>query len=657
MTAEIRIIGEHPLAKDAEGRLKSRIGTVFPHDGVVVTLPGIHATQRLAYLEVVTQDRAREGLPPPTGEEQSALWNSAVDLVVEDPEVLIRPDPDNMPLAFRADEVLQQLVPKHRVRFLYALNPKVRDAIKRRGECWRISPLPRSPEEIKRLIASSRIGIGGREIYYHNRVTGTRLLAYQDFAGLGTLDDPDLRRYLNEIKEYAAKTNPRGNPEVAFFLADASFSRADFAPHDFLTLDAEQLQGVYVALERKFRNAVPPEMRRSDPEHLQWRNRLCAALIGQPDEVVSEETLLGLSPEFFMQIEWLPGGRIEEGELILDSVFEESGEDDPVRSRLCDDKSRKLIFNFVREYGDLEYVNIGRVIGSLSHRQAASGRRDVYLAEVKQRGRDKEIISIIRVQKWGIQEHLDDGQSLLDAMIQSEEYTEYTLDRRLGCRQLGMDLPSRVTARRISERYFGKQRQLHGITIWSPYFERDYIDGIATDKIPNYRFENETFALEFAHLLGRAAAPNMIVGRSDLEGRVLFDDGDEILVENQEQLPGEIVVADLTGTFADYRRDLQGVAADYAEPIARRIAHVARPACFVEVYLAAFYERFASLQEEYRRRKRAFDRLFKHRLRDEAGSFAYRWEQVLERLRRTDPRELTELIRRNIVAKCPSAGS
>lgn len=35
---------------------------------------------------------------------------------------------------------------------------------------------------------------------------------------------------------------------------------------------------------------------------------------------------------------------------------------------------------------------------------------------------------------------------------------------------------------------------------------------------------------------------------------------------------------------------------------------------------------------------------------DEAGSFAYRWEQVLKRLDRTDPRELEELIRANLAA-------
>ena len=52
-----------------------------------------------------------------------------------------------------------------------------------------------------------------------------------------------------------------------------------------------------------------------------WRNRMFAALIAQRDETIPEETLLGLSSEFFMQIEWLPGGRIDEGELIFDPAF------------------------------------------------------------------------------------------------------------------------------------------------------------------------------------------------------------------------------------------------------------------------------------------------------------------------------------------------
>ena len=77
---------------------------------------------------------------------------------MEDDTILIRPDPDNMPLAFEADELLQELVPKHRIKFLGVRNEKVRDAIKQRGEWWRISLLPKTPDEMKQMIAASRIG-------------------------------------------------------------------------------------------------------------------------------------------------------------------------------------------------------------------------------------------------------------------------------------------------------------------------------------------------------------------------------------------------------------------------------------------------------------------------------------------------------------------
>jgi hypothetical protein len=162
MTANLQIVGEPLFAKDSDGKLKSRIATVFPEAATLITLPGIHATQRLAYIDLLNQQREKSGLPPLSACEQTVAWQSAVDLIVEDDAVLIRPDPANMPLAFRADELLQQVAGKHRVKFLYVLNQRVRDAIKRRGECWRINPLPRSPDEIKRLIAASRIGIGGR---------------------------------------------------------------------------------------------------------------------------------------------------------------------------------------------------------------------------------------------------------------------------------------------------------------------------------------------------------------------------------------------------------------------------------------------------------------------------------------------------------------
>ena len=316
--------------------------------------------------------------------------------------------------------------------------------------------------------------------------------------------------------------------------------------------------------------------------------------------------------------------------------------------RLCDEKCRGFIFNFVREYGDLEYVNIGRVVGSLSHRANTPGRRDVYIAQVKQRGIPDEIVKIIRMQKWGIREHLDDGKQLLDAIIQSEEYTEYILDRRLGCRQLGMNLPAHTTAKRISERYSGRAATCSDALIWSPYFERDYIRGMATDKIPPQKLADPAFASRLARLLGQAAAPNMIVGRCDLQGRVVFDDGDEVVVDNEAGLPVEIVVADQMGTFADYRTDLEHFAAEYAEPVNRRLPLAGRSRGVRRPLRRRLRRPVLQIQLEYRKRKRAFDTLFKHRPRDEAGSFAYRWECVLDRLRRAEPQDLGNLIRSHI---------
>jgi hypothetical protein len=552
-----------------------------------------------------------------------------------------------MDLAFLADDLLQRLVPKHKIKFLNLLSVKVRHAVKSRGECWRITPLPRSEADMRWMITASKTGIGKREIYYHNKTTGTRWLTCQQFIELAALDDRQLAEHLDEIRRFSARMNPHGYSEIDFFMADVSFSQRDFAPYDFGRLESGELRRVFHELSEKFHDAVPPEFQHDDLSDLVWRNQMFTALIAPKDEVVSDEMLLGLSPEFFMQIQWLPGGRIDDGELIFDSIFEARAEagDDPELDDLCDEKARAFIFNFVREYADLEYVNVGRVVNSLSRRAVGAGRRDVYVAELKQRGTEKEIVRIIRMQKWGVREHLEDKKPLLVAMMESDEYTEYLLDRRLACRQLGMKVASRLTARKICEKYLGHGVGPKGILIWSPYIERDYVPGIATDKVPPHRFEDGAFSLEFTRLLGEAAALNLVVGRCDERGNVLFDDGDELLIEDDRGVPLEIIVADLTGTFRDFRVDLRRSAHLYAGPVNRRVGYLPGPTEFASVYLDAFADRLARVQEEYRNRKRAFDTLFKFRKWDPNGSFAFRWHRVLERLRSTDLAEVVKLIR------------
>ena len=58
----------------------------------------------------------------------------------------------------------------------------------------------------------------------------------------------------------------------------------------------------------------------------------------------------------------------------------------------------------------------------------------------------------------------DKAKSLLQAMFESEEYTEYVLDRRFACCQLGMNLPIRVTARKVAEKSLSPRTGPEGIT-------------------------------------------------------------------------------------------------------------------------------------------------------------------------------------------------
>ena len=642
-----KIIGDHPLARDPSGKLRSRIGTVFPRSRTIVTLPGIHAMQRMAYLDLLAAARAGAGQAPMSREETLAEWEASVDLVFDEGDVLIRPDPENMPLAFDADEVLQEVIPKHRIKFLNVRNEKVRKAVERQGECWRIALLPQSLPEMIHMIASSKVPIGSREIYYYDRVTGTHFLTCQEFASLESLDDAELRRNLIEIRDLSKRFNRLGAAEIRFFMADDVFGADDVREHQFEGMDSASLRSVYDSLRRKFEAAVSPEFRRDDLESVQWRSHMYASLLGQDDEAVSEELLLGMSSEFFMQVQWLPGCRIADGELVFDPILDGKapGNVDPELEVLRDEKCRGIIFNFVREHGDLEYINIGRIVGSLSRRPAFFGRRDVYVAAFKLRGVDREIVNIVRMQKWGVHEHLGEGKGLLEAILEADEYTEYIFDRRLGCRQLGMNMPRQVTARRLAEKYWGARTEYHGTTIWSTYFQRDYIRGIASDKIPSCRFEDPAYAFQFARLLGEAAAPNLIVGRCDLNGQVLFDDGDEVVIEDPNGMPAEIVVTDQTGTFVDYLRDLEEFAAAYARPIIRRRQYVADANGFTSAYLDSFADRFTVIKQEYEKRRRAFDTLFPYERRSENGSFAYRWERVLARMQRTNVQSLTSLIK------------
>ncbi|MFO7936489.1 MAG: hypothetical protein R6V06_02660 [Kiritimatiellia bacterium] len=214
---------------------------------------------------------------------------------------------------------------------------------------------------------------------------------------------------------------------------------------------------------------------------------------------------------------------------------------------------------------------------------------------------------------------------------------------------LGMNLPKKFVTGHIRETYYGRQQRYHGTRIWVIYFERDYVNGIASDKISDNAYKNQFFFIPLADLLGRAAAINLIVARADQNGRPMFDDGDEIIQVSEETgLPIGLTVSDHTGTFRNYRNSCYDNAHAYAEFIMHHAKKVTLPGKFINTFLEAFEWKFKWTQEEYLRRKRGFDRLFSDFPKDERGNLAYRWEIILDRLIRTDVRKLTETIRAEV---------
>ncbi len=651
---ELELIGPHPFERDEKGQQKVRIGTLFLNYKALYTqLPGVHAWQRLGFIDRVNAQRAQKGLPNLSPEDEEKLSADSVDLIFEPDHILIRPNPENMNLAFAGDELLQELVSKRQIKFLSVSDSRVREAIKLRGECWRMSAIPKDREAKKYLVFGSKVGIRGLPIYFYNRLTGTRWLTYQEFEGLGSLDDVQLARHLQEIAEHTIHRNRLGRPEVDFFAADLRrFGARNFASAGYEQMPSQQLRAKYEELKADFRSSVHESFRKDDFDSKAWCDRMLSTLFLEGNETATEQILGGLSPEFFLQAEWLPGGRFEEGEFLFDPIFEEAAShpNDLELQKLCDPRAKGIIFNLIREYGDLVHINVARIPESLSlDRPQKTGRRGVYLAELQPRSEPKPIKRFMRLQKWGVWEHLDTGKDLLQAIEESEEYTDFWLDRRLGSRQLGMNLPPHVTMRRLSEIYQGTNERYRDQMIHTTYFERSYLMGIATDKLPLEKYARPGYALKLAGMLGKAAATSMIVGRSLEQGtRPVFDDGDEVVSESEDGLPTEILVGDHSGAFGEYKLPLETFAAHYARPANTRDKVMPNPRHFAETYLAAFHEQFLHIQGDYRKRRRAFDTLFKHCRYDPAGSFAYRWECVLKRLDQTDAQTLTDAIRKRI---------
>ena len=646
----MRILGEKIFAKDAEGRPLSRIGTIFFMTPGLVTRKGVHALQRLMWLDELNAARAAAGQPALTPAEEEAEVAESVDLIFTESEVLIRPNPDRMDLAFRADEELQKLVSKRAIRFLNTSSLKVRTALQERGENWRMARQPISQEDMAELIEKAKIPLCERPIYYYNPLSGTRFITASGYNEIEHLPPDEFRRQIAEVVACLSKRNRVGHPEVDVFPSTTPIEiKNALKGLKVDELDDAALKAACDKIALDWRMSLPAELRDESVVNFEWRNAMCHTITREPNATAAEEQDLvaGISPEFYRQIEWLPGARIENGEVVFDEVYDEAlRTQDPQLLAICDGRVKSFLFNTTRLFGKIVYINIGRIANSLARRPVEGSRRgNVYIMQYLEEGRDKPQVLMIRLQRWGVAEHLDEGKDLLQSIMEADEYSDYILDRRLMCRQLGMDLPWRLNFGHFTEKYHGTS-QYNGITVRTAYFVRDYVTGIASDKIPLAKYRNPAFAHKFAEQMGAAAAVDMIVGRrSSLTNEILFDQNYEVVRLGDDGLPRKVKVTDHAGSFVNYEDDYETYVDQYAAFARRRKDYVSDYGVFVDAYVGGFLRKLEETQAAYRARRRAFDELFADRPYDTNGSGAYRWACALKRLDACDPQKVVGILK------------
>ena len=640
----MKIIGERIFARDAQGNLLSRIGTLFFRTPGLVTKKGIHAMQRVMWLEELAKEKTL------TPSEEDAEMAESADLIFTDDQVLIRPNPDRMDLAFKADEVLQTMVSKRQIRFLNTSSAKVRNALRARGENWRMARQPISQDDMSAMIEKAKVSIGELPIYRYNPTTGTRYLTAGTFVDVEKLDAAAFRRQVVEVVAGLNKRNRSGHPEIDLFPTTLPIEvRRAFRDLKPDALDDAALRKACEQIATDWRMALPAELRDESTANFEWRNAMCHALTAGPNEtsVEEQELVSGISPEFYRQIEWLPGARIDDGEVIFDPIYDEAARtQDPKLLALCDNRVKSYLFNTTRLFGNLKFINIGRIATSLSrHHIENEHRGHLYIMQYQDVSADEPKVMMIRLQKWGVAEHLDEGKSLLQSILEADEYSDYVLDRRLMCQQLGMNLPQRIGYGHFSEKYRGNN-QYNGVSLRSAYFVRHYVHGTASDKVPLAKYRNPIWSQKFAFLMGEAAALDLIVGRrSSTTKEFLFDNNYEIVVNGEDGLPAEVRVTDHAGSFTDYERPFDERVPDYAAFAKRREKYLKEYPQFVDAYVEGFRRRLAETQDAYRARRRAFDNLFADRPYDTNGSGAYRWACTLRGLDACEPDDLAKKLK------------
>jgi len=633
----VTIIGPDLFAVDRTGKPLSPIASVFPDHKVIVTGRGIHAMQVQTMVDFLrNESHQREHKELSTDEEEN-IYSNSVSILTHDLVILIRSDPADMEKIFAADEVLQHLLPKDRIQFTGIQRAEVRRKLRRRGESWRISPTPHSTRDIQRFIESSRIQVNTGATFYYNAPTGGRYITFQELMKIRPLlhiDPEEALARLEEILHLTQLTNNLAVPELSFFLqADKVLDTEDLiklihslraASPQKATAEAKYL---FDRFSRAFARAAGSELVIDRVNEAAWRTTMFCRLYDINEKEV-EEWSLGLSPEFRLNVRWLPGARIS-GKLLFEPNTEH--------------RVRELMHHYWQVRPEIVSINVGRVETSQTERDKSGEQREVYLV-VLGLASGSEDIRIVRMIKWDVMHRVRRGTPLQQAIAETIQYRDYIWDRLRAAEELGIPKLSYIEIRLEED-----IPELGRIPVF--FFDRPYVPGIVTDKIPAANYAKPGFIVGLAGLLGAAAASSLILGRAcPRTGHVFFDDGDEVIQLGVDELPERLIIADTTGSFTDWSTPLSQLLPHCLWHLALHLDK-AKQSEISKADLQASIEAFAgNLSNEITRMQRILNQpgsqlwsLFADRT-NELGGIRHRWESMLCRLGETDIEQLLQII-------------
>ncbi len=633
----ITFIGPDFFATDDKGDLLSPIASVFPKHHTIVSVRGIHAYHVSIMLELLKLKSPVKD-PREIEELELEIYKDVVSLLFRGALILVRSDPADMEHVFAADRILQSFFPKERIQFTGLHIPQIRRQLRRRGESWRMSPTPRSVEEICREVRASRVQVSTGLTVYYNAPTGGRFLTCYEFMRIGPLleqDRPEALARLREIVNLSRRLNSWGIRELSFFLpAGVSL---DFAGLEQVVSllevlpaseNAEKVQRAFDRFASHFAQSAGSELTVDDYNNPRWRTTMFCRLF-DINEQEMEEWALDLSPEFHLNVKWLPGASIVGDELRFDPG---------VHHRV-----QGLISHFWEKSGGLLSINVGRIEESQSGRDISGQERDVYLVVMTTLD-EKDSIRILRLMKWDVIHWIKMGITLDQAVAETFKYRNYIFDRLHAAARLGFPILS-YSEIRLDERVPGL-----GL-IPAFFFERQYISGIVTDKIPISCYKNPNFIKSLSGLLGDAATFSLVLGRaSPRTGRIFYDDGDEVIQLNSRSIPTRLIIIETTGSFTDWTTPLLAMLpqcltcfrAHLDKALASGVPlQVIKGA--VAIFADAFRDRLHEIKETALVPSSNIRFFFDDRA-PEQGGIRDRWEGIIHRLEMTDVEQLHRYI-------------